>query len=115
MSGLALGGLYATVAVCLTLMAQLARVVNFAQVAFAMFGTYAAVTLADLGLPVSLAIACGVLVGTVASGILGAVVAKWMPEADITRHSPLSIASLLLTPSSPFLPFGPNPNTPTPP
>lgn len=114
MSGLALGGLYATVAVCLTLMAQLARVVNFAQVALAMFGTYAAVTLADRGLPTSVAIACGVLLGTVASGILGAVIAKWMPEADITRRSAVSIAALLLTLSASFIAFGTKPKTITP-
>src|SRR5215212_655767 len=113
-SGLALGGLYATLAVCLTLMAQLARVVNFAQVALAMFGTYSAVTLADHGLPTWLAIIGGVLLGTVASGILGAVIAKWMPEADITRRSAVSIAALLLTLSASFIAFGTKPKTFTP-
>lgn len=109
LSGLALGGLYATIAVCLTLMAQLIRVVNFAQLALAMFGTYTAVTLADHGMSVFPAVLLGVALATVASGILGAVLAHWMPEADITHRSAVSIAALLLTLSASFIAFGTKP------
>ena len=38
LAGLAVGGVYALTAVCLTLMARLVRVINFAQVAIGMFG-----------------------------------------------------------------------------
>jgi branched-chain amino acid transport system permease protein len=111
LSGLALGGLYATIAVCLTLMAQLIRVVNFAQLALAMFGTYTAVTLSEHGMPASVAVILGVFVGTAASGILGAVLAHWMPEADITHRSAVSIAALLLTLSASFIAFGTKPKS----
>jgi branched-chain amino acid transport system permease protein len=114
LSGLALGGLYATVAVCLTLMAQLVRVVNFAQVALGMFGAYAAAALAQRGLPTLLAVLTGLCIGTLASGILGAVIARWMPEADITHRSVVSIGALLLTLSGSYIAFGTDPRTFTP-
>ena len=42
-AGLAAGGLYAVLGVCLTLMSRLVRVVNFAQAATGMFGAFSAV------------------------------------------------------------------------
>ena len=40
LAGLAAGGVYAVLGVCLTLMARLVRVVNFAQAATGMFGAF---------------------------------------------------------------------------
>ena len=43
LGGLAAGGVYAVLGVCLTLMARLVRVVNFAQAATGMFGAVSAI------------------------------------------------------------------------
>ncbi|MCX2748361.1 branched-chain amino acid ABC transporter permease [Arthrobacter sp. MI7-26] len=110
-AGLAAGGLYAVIAVCLTLMARLVRVVNFSQVAIGMFAAYLAVIFAEQHLPQWAATAAGVCVGAVVSGLIGWIIAQWLPEAGIGARSAVSVASLLLLVSLSFILFGSKPKT----
>ncbi|GAA1974073.1 branched-chain amino acid ABC transporter permease [Amycolatopsis minnesotensis] len=110
LAGLAAGGLYAVLAVCLTLMSRLVRVVNFAQAAIGMAGTYVAVFLAvHTGLPVWLATVAGILLGGALSALLGWVVSTWLAEADTGTRSAVTVAVLLLLISLSFILFGNKP------
>lgn len=110
LAGLAAGGLYAVLAVCLTLMSRLVRVVNFAQAAIGMAGTYVAVFLAvHIGLPVWLATVAGILLGGALSALLGWVVSTWLAEADTGTRSAVTVAVLLLLISLSFILFGNKP------
>lgn len=109
-AGLASGGLYAVLAVCLTLMSRLVRVVNFAQAATGMFGAFVAVWLvsfAHWSIPV--AILVGIVVGGVLSAVLGWIIAVWLPEADTTTRSAITVGPLLLLISLSFIMFGNKP------
>ncbi|WP_163505366.1 branched-chain amino acid ABC transporter permease [Fodinicola acaciae] len=110
LAGLAAGGLYAVLAVCLTLMSRLVRVVNFAQAATGMFGSYVSVWLAvHIGLPSWLAVAVGVLLGGALSVALGFVVSTWLAEASTGTRSAVTVAALLLLISLSFILFGNKP------
>lgn len=110
LSGLAAGGLYAVLAVCLTLMASLVRVVNFSQAATGMFGGFVAVWLvSDQGWAIWLASIVGVLIGAALSALIGLVIGVWLPEADITTRSAVTVGPLLLLISMSFILFGNKP------
>ncbi|MBF4562821.1 branched-chain amino acid ABC transporter permease [Microbacterium sp. VKM Ac-2870] len=109
LAGLAAGGLYATIAVCLTIMARLVRVVNFSQVAVGMFGAFTAVALAGLGLPMVVSTVAGIVVGSVISAIIGLIIATWLADASITVRSAVSVAALLMLVALSFILFGTKP------
>jgi len=110
LAGLASGGLYAVLAVTLTLMSRLVRVVNFAQAATGMFAAFSAVWLASsLGLPVWLATIAGVVIGALLSGIIGWIAATWLSEASVTLRSAMTVAPLLMLISLSFILFGNKP------
>ncbi|GAB2776968.1 branched-chain amino acid ABC transporter permease [Amycolatopsis magusensis] len=110
LAGLAAGGLYAVLAVCLTLMSRLVRVVNFAQSATGMFGCYVAVFLSvQFGLPTWLATVAGILLGGSLSALLGWIVSTWLAEADTGTRSAVTVAVLLLLISLSFILFGNKP------
>ncbi|UJW31284.1 branched-chain amino acid ABC transporter permease [Saccharothrix sp. AJ9571] len=110
LAGLAAGGLYAVLAVCLTLMSRLVRVVNFAQSATGMSGCYVAVFLSvQFGLPTWLATVAGILVGGLLSALLGWIVSTWLAEADTGTRSAVTVAVLLLLISLSFILFGNKP------
>ncbi|SFO53620.1 branched-chain amino acid ABC transporter permease [Amycolatopsis rubida] len=110
LAGLAAGGLYAVLAVCLTLMSRLVRVVNFAQAATGMFGSYVGVALSvHGGLPEWLAVLLGVLLGGVLSVLIGWVVSTWLAEAGTGTRSAVTVAVLLLLISLSFILFGNKP------
>lgn len=110
LAGLASGGLYAVLAVCLTLMARLVRVVNFAQAATGMFGAFVAVwCVTALGQPVWLGAIIGVLIGAGLSALIGWIAATWLAEADTAARSAMTVAPLLLLISLSFLVFGNKP------
>ena len=109
LAGLASGGLYATVAVCLTVMSRLARVVNFAQVAVGMFGAFSSVWLAGPGMPIWLATVIGILIGAALSGTVGLVIATWLAEADVAVRSGTTVAVLLMLIAISFIVFGTKP------
>lgn len=108
-AGLAAGGLYAIIAVCLVLMFRLVRVVNFAQTAVGMFGAFSAVSLNQLGLPVPVAFALGLLIGTLLSGLLGVILALWFTDATVVVRSAVTVAALLLLIALSFIIFGTKP------
>ncbi len=110
LAGLAAGGLYAVLAVCLTLMSRLVRVVNFAQAATGMFGGFVAVWLVSHGgWPIWLASTLGVLLGGALSAVIGLIVATWLAEADTTTRSAVTVGPLLLLISLSFILFGNKP------
>ena len=108
-AGLAAGGVYAVIAVCLTLTAQLVRVINFSQAAIGMFGAFLAVTFSGMGIPQVPAIALGIILGALLSAGLGWVIATWLPEASISARSAVTVAALLLLISISFILFGTKP------
>ncbi|GAB3806436.1 branched-chain amino acid ABC transporter permease [Humibacter antri] len=109
-AGLASGGLYAVLAVCLTLMARLVRVVNFAQAATGMFGAFCAVWLVGaLGWPIPVASVAGILVGGALSAAIGWIVATWLSEASTSIRSAVTVGPLLLLISLSFILFGNKP------
>lgn len=110
LAGLASGGLYAVLAVTLTLMSRLVRVVNFAQAATGMFAAFSAVWFAsEFGLPTWLATIIGILVGALLSGLIGWVAATWLSEATVTLRSAMTVAPLLMLISLSFILFGNKP------
>lgn len=97
-------------AVTLTLMSRLVRVVNFAQAATGMFAAFTAVWLANrLGLPVWLATIAGVIVGALLSALIGWIAAVWLAEADLSKRSAMTVAPLLLLMSLSYILFGNKP------
>lgn len=110
LSGLAAGGLYAVLAVSLTLMSRLVRVVNFAQAATGMFGAFCAVWLvSNGGWPIWAASVVGVVLGAALSGVTGFIIAIWLGESDTTNRSAVTVAVLLLLISLSFILFGNKP------
>lgn len=108
-AGLAAGGVYAVIAVCLTLMAQLVRVINFSQAAIGMFGAFLAVSFSGMGIPQVPAIALGIILGALLSAGLGWIIATWLPEASISARSAVTVGALLLLISISFILFGTKP------
>lgn len=108
-AGLAIGGVYAIIAVSMTLMAQLVRVINFSQAAIGMFGAFVSAYLASERVPVPLAIAIGLVVGVAVSVLIGLILARWLPESSISARSAVTVASLLLLVSMSYILFGTRP------
>ncbi|QAY58888.1 branched-chain amino acid ABC transporter permease [Microbacterium protaetiae] len=110
LAGLAAGGLYAVLGVCLTLMSRLVRVVNFAQAATGMFGAFCAVWLVThAGFPVWAATLIGVVIGGALAAAIGWIAATWLSEADVTTRSAMTVGPLLLLISLSFILFGNKP------
>lgn len=110
LAGLAAGGLYAVLAVCLTLMSRLVRVVNFSQSATGMFGGFVAVWLvSQAGMPIWLATIVGILIGGGLSALIGWIIATWLSEADSGTRSAVTVGPLLLLISLSFILFGNKP------
>jgi branched-chain amino acid transport system permease protein len=109
LAGLAMGGVHAVVAVCLTLIARLVRAVNFAQAAVGMAAAFTGAGVIAQGIPVSAAIVIGLATGTLLSGILGWICSVWLAQSTEKARSAVSIAALLLLLSLSYLLFGTNP------
>lgn len=110
LAGLASGGLYAVLGVCLTLMSRLVRVVNFSQAATGMFGAFCAVWLVTAaGWPVWLGSLAGIAIGGLLSAAIGWIAASWLAEASTTARSAMTVGPLLLLISLSFILFGNKP------
>lgn len=105
-AGLIAGGLYAMIAVAMTVMARLARVLNFAVAAVGMFGAYIGVWLTGHGVPVGVALIGSVVAGAVCSAALGQVIGRWLADADLNRRSAVTVAAVLLMISLTLIMFG---------
>lgn len=110
LAGLAAGGVYAVLGVCLTLMARLVRVVNFAQAATGMFGAFCAIWLVTAaGVPIWLGSLIGVAIGGILSAVIGLIAATWLSESDTTTRSAMTVGPLLILISLSFILFGNKP------
>jgi branched-chain amino acid transport system permease protein len=109
LAGLAAGGLYAVIAVCLTVMARLVRVVNFAQSAIGMFGAFSAVALSGLGVPIGVSVALGLLVAAVIAALTALIISTWLADADVTVRSAVTVGVMLILVALSFILFGTKP------
>ena len=108
-AGLTAGGIYAVLAVCLTLMARLVRVVNFAQVMVGGLAVYVASALHSQGMPYLAGALIGVLISVALSCVLGLIMVRWFAEAGTDRRSAVSIAALVGILAASYLVFGSHP------
>ena len=82
-SGLATGGIYASLALALVMIYQATDVVNFAQGEMAMFSTYLAWTFLQAGMPYWVAFCCTVALAFVAGLVIKRVVIRPVENAPI--------------------------------
>lgn len=108
-AGLAGGGAYAALGLCLTLMFRLVRVVNFAQVAIGVVGVHTMALAADHGWPYGLAAPAGLLAAALVAAALGWVMGRWFGEAGADQRSAISIAFLVGLLAASYLAFGTDP------
>ena len=108
-AGLTPGVFYGIIGILLTLMAQLTRTVNFTQMAVGMFGGYVGMTMIQrLKIDMWLAAFIGLVIAAVLSGIVGWIIATWLPNAQIAARSAVTVAALLLIVSASSVLFGAN-------
>lgn len=108
-AGLAAGGAYALLGVCLTVMYRLVRTLNFAQLGVSVFGAYTAVALTERGVSVAVAVVLGLAVSAAIAAALGLIMATWFGEAGPDQRSALTIAFLLTSLALAFIVFGNRP------
>ena len=90
-SGLALGGVYAIMALALVMIYQATQLINFAQGEMAMFSTYVAWKLMDSGWPYWRAFAATVLVSFIGGVVIERVVVRPFARAPILASVIVSI------------------------
>jgi branched-chain amino acid transport system permease protein len=83
MSGLATGGIYASVALALVMIYQATHLVNFAQGEMAMFATYVAWALIDAGLPYWPAFFLALAIAFLGGMIIERVIIRPFDDADV--------------------------------
>ncbi|MBK0391067.1 branched-chain amino acid ABC transporter permease [Ramlibacter algicola] len=83
LSGLATGGIYASVALALVMIYQATHLVNFAQGELAMFATYLSWTLMQSGLPYWVAFALTVLIAFAAGVVIERVVVRPVENGSV--------------------------------
>ena len=108
-AGITPGVFYGIIGILLTLMSQLTRTVNFSQLAVGMFGGYVGMTLIQrLKMDMWLAAFIALLISAALSGIIGWIIATWLPGAQISARSAVTVAALLLIVSTSSVLFGAN-------
>lgn len=105
-AGLAAGALYGVLAVCLSTLYQLVKVVNLALVAIGVIGIDVASSMSEAGVQAGLAVLVAVAICGAISGLLGLVLVRWFSEAGADRKSALTIAVLLGLLGVAFVAFG---------
>src|SRR3954465_2186655 len=91
LSGLATGGIYASIALALVMIYQATNLVNFAQGEMAMFSTYIAWSLIESGLPY-----WGAFAATVAIAFIIGVVIERVIIRPIARKSELAVVVVFI-------------------
>ena len=94
-AGLAAGGAYALLGVCLVFTYRLVSVVNFTGAAIGATGTFALVMSHEVGVNLPLAILTGLAVGTITAALLGAVMMKWFSGAPPQTKAAVTVALLV--------------------
>ena len=96
MSGIATGGIYASVALALVMIYQATHHVNFAQGEMATFSTYIALTLINFGLPYWIAFAGAVVLSFVIGVAIERVLMRPMANAPVLASVGVFIGLLLI-------------------
>jgi len=96
MSGLATGGIYASLALALVMIYQATDVVNFAQGEMAMFTTYLAWTMINAGLPYWVAFVVTLAIGFVGGILIERVVIRPVENAPILAIVIVTIGLLVI-------------------
>jgi len=108
-AGLTPGVFFGIIGILLTLMAQLTRTVNFSQMAVGMFGGYVGMTMIQkLKVDMWLAAFVGLIIAAALSGLIGWIIATWLPNAEIAARSAITVAALLIIVSVSSVLFGAN-------
>lgn len=94
-AGLAAGGAYALIGVCLVFTYRLVSVVNFTGAAIGATGTFAMVMLREQGFSLPFSILAGLACGTVIAALLGAVMMKWFAGAPAQTKAAVTVALLV--------------------
>jgi branched-chain amino acid transport system permease protein len=95
-SGIATGGIYASLALALVMIYQATHHVNFAQGEMAMFSTYIALTLIDLGVPYWIAFVVTVVVSFAIGAVIQRVLMNPMRDAPVLASVGIFIGLLLI-------------------
>jgi len=96
LSGLATGGIYASLALALVMIYQATDVVNFAQGEMAMFTTYHAWTMINAGLPYWVAFAVTLVIGFVGGVVIERVIIRPVENAPILAIVIVTIGLLVI-------------------
>ncbi len=91
-AGLSAGGTYALLGVCAVFTYRLVAVVNFTGAAIGTSGTFAMVMLHQVGVPLALAVAAGLVAGTLTGVAIGFVTTTWFAEADASSKAAVTVA-----------------------
>lgn len=94
-AGLSAGGAYAILGVCAIFTYRLVAVVNFTGAAIGAAGTFAMVTLFELGVPLPLATILGIAAGAVAGMAIGLVMTTWFANANASTKAAVTAALLV--------------------
>lgn len=94
-SGLAAGGAYALIGVCLVFTYRLVAVVNFTGAAIGAAGTFGMVMLHEWGLGLPVSILAGLVIGTLTAASLGAVMMRWFADAPQQTKAAVTVALLV--------------------
>jgi branched-chain amino acid transport system permease protein len=96
MSGIATGGIYASVALALVMIYQATHHVNFAQGEMATFSTYIALTFINLGLPYWVAFACAVVISFLIGVAIERLLMRPMANAPVLASVGVFVGLLLI-------------------
>lgn len=108
-AGLTPGALYGVIGILLTLMAQLTRTVNFSLLVAGMFASYVGMTMVQkLHINPWLAAVVALIISAAISGVIGWIIATWLPGAQLSARSAVTVAALLLIVSASSVMFGAN-------
>lgn len=95
LAGLAAGGAYALLAVCLVFTYRLVAVVNFTGAAIGGTGTFAMVMLNEWGYGLPLSVLFGLVAGMVTAVVLGTVMMRWFAGAPPQTKAAVTVALLV--------------------
>lgn len=94
-AGLSAGGAYAILGVCAIFTYRQVAVVNFTGAAIGAAGTFAMVTLYELGTPLLLAAILGIAAGAVAGMAIGLVMTTWFANSNASTKAAVTAALLV--------------------
>src|ERR1700744_2075949 len=95
-SGIATGGIYASVALALVMIYQATHHINFAQGEMATFSTYIALTLINAGLPYWIAFVVTVILSFIIGMVIERILMRPMMEAPVLSSVGVFIGLLLV-------------------